>query len=359
MTLLSRLVTGISAALVLCTLGPVFARPLAQAQAPAPIPPHPLTQLPQNKVTPGQLLEWEKELSNWGRWGPKDQRGTLNLITQEKSLAALRLAKEGISASLHHFVEPKTTIDNNNMNVEFKHWNTTVDPASGKPRGALDAMTFAIHDGGNTHMDALCHYAVESSRGKEVQRNYNGYPQELLPEGCGTLSIDRMGKGYITRGILVDMPLLKGVDWIEARTPIFVADLEAWEKFAKIKIGSGDAVFVRTGRWARRAKTGPWNAARETPGLHASVLPWIKQRDIAVLGGEGVVDAQPSGVDGWNRPIHSIAITIMGLPMVDNGYFEDVAALAARLKRWEFMVSWAAIQVPNGTATPFTALATF
>jgi len=358
MKLLSRLLAGMLGVLVLCALGLLLARSVVRAQAPAPVPPHPLTQTPQHKVTPDQMLKWEKELSNWGRWGPKDQRGTLNLITQEKSLAALRLAKEGISASLHHFVEPKTTIDNNNMNVEFKHWNTTVDPKTGKPGGALDAMTFAIHDGGDTHMDALCHYPVESTRGK-VQLNYNGYPQELLPEGCGTLSIDKMGKGYITRGILVDLPLLRGVEWIEARTPLFVSDLEAWEKFANITIGSGDAVFIRTGRWARRAKTGPWNAARETPGLHASVLPWIKQRNIAVLSGEGVVDAQPSGVDGWNRPIHSIAITIMGLPMVDNGYFEDVAAIAARLKRWEFMLSWAAIQVPNGTATPFTALATF
>lgn len=355
----SRRTAAVAGAVALCALGLSFDRSPVRAQAPAPIPPHPTSQLPQHKLTRAQVLKWEKELSNWGRWGPTDQRGTLNLITRAKSLAALRLATEGISASLHHFVEPTTTIDNNNMNVEFKHWNTTIDPKSGKPTGALDAMTFAIHDGGDTHMDALCHYPVESTRGTAVQLNYNGYPQELLPEGCGILSIDKMGKGYITRGILVDMPLLKGVEWMEARTPIFVSDLEAWEKFANIKIGSGDAVFIRTGRWARRAKTGPWNAARETPGLHASVLPWIKQRDIAVLSGEGVVDAQPSGIEGWNRPIHSIAITSLGLPMVDNGYFEDVAAIAARLKRWEFMVSWAMIQVPNGTASPFTALATF
>jgi hypothetical protein len=81
MKLLSRLVAGIAGLLVLCTLGLLFALPLVFAQAAAPIPPHPLTQLPQHKVTPGQMLTWEKELSNWGRWGPKDQRGTLNLIT--------------------------------------------------------------------------------------------------------------------------------------------------------------------------------------------------------------------------------------------------------------------------------------
>ena len=94
MKLLSRPVQELLNALVVCAVGLLMVRPAVQAQAPPPIPPHPLTQLPQHKVTPAQLLRWEKELSNWGRWGPNDQRGTLNLITQAKSLAALRLAKE-------------------------------------------------------------------------------------------------------------------------------------------------------------------------------------------------------------------------------------------------------------------------
>jgi hypothetical protein len=68
---------------------------------------------------------------------------------------------------------------------------------------------------------------------------------------------------------------------------------------------------------------------------------------------------QPSGVVDWPRPIHDIAIPIMGTPLVDNGYFEDLAPLAARLKRWEFMVSWTIMRIPNGTASPFMGLATF
>jgi len=168
-----------------------------------------------------------------------------------------------------------------------------------------------------------------------------------------------MGPGYVTRGILVDLPLLKGVEWLEQTTPVYVSDLEAWEKYANLKIGSGDAVFIRTGRYARRAKTGPWNAAQLTAGLHASVLPWIHQRDIAVLGGDSVPDVQPSGVEGWPRPIHDILIPIMGTPLVDNGYYEDLAEQAKKLKRWEFMISWSVLRIPGGTASPFTALATF
>jgi hypothetical protein len=62
----------------------------AQAAQRVPIPPDPLTQTPDHKVTPEQMKKWSKELSNWGRWGKDDERGTLNLITPEKTKAALR-----------------------------------------------------------------------------------------------------------------------------------------------------------------------------------------------------------------------------------------------------------------------------
>lgn len=362
-----RIVLGSSGVLALCVAGSVFVRAAAQAPspqasaaqgAPAAIEPHASTRLTSHLVSADQMVKWEKELSNWGRWGPQDQRGTLNLITPQKTMAALRVVKEGVSVSLHRYPDLQKAIDAGNMNAETKHWMTNVDPQTGRVRSALDAVSFATHDGTNTHMDALCHYAVQSLLPAK-QVIYNGYPQNLDEQGCKDLAIDKMGAGYITRGVLIDMPRLKGVEWLEARTPIYVADLEAWEKSAGVRIGSGDAVFLRTGRWARRAKTGPWNAARETPGLHASVLPWLKQRDIAMLGAEGVADVQPSGVEGWPRPIHDILIPIMGTPLVDNGYFEDLAREAARLKRWEFMVSWTLMRIPGGTASPFTALATF
>ncbi|MBI4476030.1 MAG: cyclase family protein [Acidobacteria bacterium] len=331
--------------------------PTASPGQPAPLQPHPSTQAPPNLVTGEQMERWEKELSNWGRWGKEDQRGTLNLITPQKTLAALRLVKEGISVSLHRFPELEKAIDAGSMNAETKHWMTSIDPATGRVRAAVDAVSFAVHDGTHPHMDALCHYAVQSTRDKPVV--FNGFPQNLDQKGCKDDAVDRMGPGYITRGVLIDLPLLKGVEWLDARTPIYVADLEAWEKFARITIGSGDAVFLRTGRWARRARTGPWSAARETAGLHASVLPWLKQRDIALLGGDAVPDVQPSGVEGWPRPIHDILIPIMGTPIVDNGYYEDLAQVAARLRRWEFMVSWTIMRIPGGTASPFMALATF
>ena len=317
---------------------------------------HPSTQDPSVLVTLETLERWETELSNWGKWGPKDQRGALNYITPEKTRAATRLVEDGVTVTLGHFVNEDEAMDSGNF-WPTEHRMTSIDPNTGMPRSALDAMSFSLHDGQLSHMDALCHYATRRN-GEAII--FNGYPQNLTANGCvGNLAIDDMGPGYVTRGILVDMPLLRGVDWLEPSTPIYVSDLEEWEDFAGITVSPGDVLLIRAGRWARREALGPWNYARGGAGLHASVLPWLKERGVSLLVGDAVNDVQPSGVRGINRPIHTMTQVFIGLPLVDNGYLEDVAREAAARQRWEFMVSWQITKVPNGTASPFNAIATF
>ncbi len=316
---------------------------------------HPSTQDPAVRVTLDQLTAWEEELSNWGRWGPDDQRGTLNLITPAKTRQAAGLVQDGITVSLAHFVSEEEAIDSQTFGPT-EQWMTSIDPATGLPRFALDAISFSLHDGQLSHLDALCHYRTERD-GEYVI--FNGYPQNLDADGCKDLAIDRMGPGYVTRGILVDMPLLKGVDWLEPSTPIYVSDLEAWEELAGVKVEPGDALLVRTGRWAKREHEGPWAYGQGGAGLHASVLPWLHERGVAILVGDAVNDVQPSGVEGINRPVHQLTQVNIGLPLVDNGYLEDVARVAAERRRWAFMVSWQIPTVIGGTAAPFNAIATF
>jgi hypothetical protein len=168
-----------------------------------------------------------------------------------------------------------------------------------------------------------------------------------------------MGPGYVTRGILVDIPLMRGLDYLEPSTPIYVSDLEEWEDFAGITVSPGDVLLVRGGRWARREALGPWRYGQGGAGLHASVLPWLRERDVAILVGDAVNDVQPSGVAGINRPIHQLTQVNLGLPIVDNGYLQDVAEVAKRLQRWEFMTSIQINPIKGGTASPFNANATF
>jgi hypothetical protein len=321
--------------------------------------PHPSTQEPGRLVTLAKLKQWEHELSNWGRWGKDDERGLLNLITPEKTKQALTLVKEGTTVTLQINPIKKQGSDTGGFG-ENVHRMARIDPGTGAVLGALDIIQLSIHDGLNSHLDALCHYQGPIGRRPgEPATSYNGFPFTLTAAGCQKSAADRMGPGYITRGVLVDMPRLKNMRWLEPSTPIYVEDLEAWEKFAGVRIGAGDALLIRGGRWAKREAEGPWPYGQAAAGLHASVLPWLRARDVSLLASDAVNDVQPSGVDGINRPIHQLTQVNMGLPIVDNAYLEDAARESARLKRWEFMLTLHIFQIQGGTASPFNALATY
>ena len=356
------------AAASLLAIAAVPALPQDRGRAPAaaprvaPIQPNPSTQEAAHRVTFEEVVAMEKSLSNWGRWGSDDERGTLNLVTPKKTMDASRLVRDGVVVSLAHFAGLEKAIDNFNFGptVHEMWYGAAGPPKPGETRGALDTISYGIHDGTNSHLDALCHYTLLRD-GKVVV--FNGHPA-ATEKGCSANAIDRMGPGFATRAVLVDMPLMKGVDWLDPHTPIYPSDLEAWEAFANVKIGSGDAVLIRTGRWALRAAKGPWPQAREAAGLHGSVMPWLKQRDIALLGSDAVNDVQPSGIVGGsgeaaNRPVHLISIAVMGMPLVDNGYFEDAAREAAARRRWEFFMTVQLTGLTGGTATNFNALGIF
>ena len=114
--------------------------------------------------------------------------------------------------------------------------------------------------------------------------------------------------------------------------------------------------------------TGPWLGGGSNQDIEREgglkpgelpLLPWLRARDVSLLVGDAVSDVQPSGVEGSGRPVHTISMVAIGLPLVDNGYLEHVAREALRLQRWEFMISWQINQSLGGTAVPFNGVATF
>src|SRR6185503_18278705 len=200
---------------------------------------------PPQSVTRSEFERWKKELSNWGRWGADDQLGAANLITEAKRRQAAELVKQGVSVSLAHNPITETAADNPQP---FEH---TMN------RGfTTDTYRVSYHGYAHSHIDALCHIPYQ-------KQTYNGYSTDAIntEKGCTKLGIDRLKNGIVTRGILIDIPRLRNVNYLEPGTPVFVEDLEAWEKKAKIKVAPGDAIFLRTGRWARRAALGPWAVA--------------------------------------------------------------------------------------------------
>ena len=300
------------------------------------------------EATREMVERWAEELSNEGRWGADDELGTLNLVTPEHRVRAARLVTEGVSVSLSHDYLKEQAED------ATSPWGHEL---LGSPEAGFlsDRYTIAYHGFAHSHMDALCHNSVDGVM-------YNGFSRETVDtggRGCQRLGITNVKQGVVTRGILMDIARLKGVEYLEPGTPIYVEDLEAWERQAGVRVGPGDVVLVRAGRWARRAEEGPWATGRLAAGLHASVAPWLHERGVAMLGSDYTNDALPSGVEGVAMPIHQLTLVSMGMWLFDNLDLEAVAETAAERGRWEFMLVAAPLAVPGGTGAPLNPVAIF
>ena len=289
-----------------------------------------------------------KETSNWGRWGKDDRLGAMNLITDAKRKQAAALVKLGVNVSMTHTLSTEKAPDNPSP-FELKM------AASHR----VDTWSIAYHGTFVTHFDSLCHFAYED-------KLYNGIPvSESTETGCAN-GVEHFKNGIITRGILIDIPRLKGVPYLEPGTTVSIAEVEAWEKKAGVKVSAGDAVILRTGRWARREKLGPWKVMGDAAGFHPTVARWIKARDVALVGGDTTAEAQntPSVIQGVPlmlglQPLHTVLIAGMGVPLIDDVDPEVLAETCARLNRWEFMFFVAPLPVPGGTGGPVNAVAMF
>lgn len=299
-------------------------------------------------ISKQEFKQWFKELSNWGRWGEKDELGTLNLITPEVKIKAAALVKRGVSISLGLDLNTEKSGFNTHP---FEHDVTA--HAFGDQSILSDKYSVEYHGAAHTHIDALSHIVNEG-------KAYNGFSADSVkPSVSGKLGIHNMKGGVVSRGVLVDVPLLRGVEFLEPGDAITVADLEAWEKKTGIIVRAGDVLLVRVGRWERDKKHGPGHLINGAAGLHASVVPWLKQRDVAVLGSDGGNDVIPSGVEDMQFPVHLLALVSLGMPLLDNLDLDVLAAEAVRQQRWEFLFMGAPLRARGGTGSPLNPLAMF
>lgn len=302
------------------------------------------------RMTKDDVEQLVKEVSNWGRWGKDDELGAMNLITPKKRREAATLVKEGVSVSLARSVEKEKAADNPNPFIhKMDSWGKGT---TGQWTG--DSYTVQYHGYAHTHMDSLCHLIHND-------KLYNGFSRDVVTEkGAEKLQIHNLKHGIFTRGILFDIPRLRGKDYLEPGDAIYPEELEAWENRIGTKVKPGDVIFIRTGRWARRAKVGPWSAGDEgAAGLHASCAKWLKSRDIAMIGSDAASDVLPSGIPGVSHPVHLIVLHAMGVHIFDNCDLEAVGNQAEELKRWEFLITAAPLAVEGGTGSPLNPIATF
>lgn len=302
---------------------------------------------PANNIpgaTQAEFEHWMIERSNWGRWGPSDQLGAANLITPTKRLRALSLVETGETVSLGHDVADRLGSDANrpfglNMIISFE------------PDRIRDRLDIDYHGGFFTHLDALCHVVYEG-------KIYNGhdFKNTVTADGCAQLGITGLRDGLVTKAVLVDVPRVRGVPYLEPGTRVYPQDIEAWERQTGVTVEPGDILLIRTGRWARRAAQADESG---TAGLDASMLPFLADRDVSLLGGDTAHEIR-NNIPGFDvTVIHKFAIVARGMNLFDNLDLEHVSATAARFQRWEFLFIASPVRIPQGTGSPINPIAVF
>lgn len=313
-----------------------------------------MTEPPPARVelTNAEFAELFRSVSTWGRWGEDDDRGALNHLDPDRVVAASRLVQDGTTVTLSLPMNTKAAVDNPEPAV---HTMTMIPGGRGHGHGELEfAKDFVgadYHNDGHTHIDAFCHVIYDDSL-------YNGAPAgAVTTQGAAADSIEVLANGLVARGVLLDIPRLRGVPWLEPGQHVFRSDLEAAEREQDVTVGEGDVLLVRTGHTRRLTELGPWPTATAKSGLHPTAMPFVAQRGVSVLGSDGNSDTAPSSTEGVDFPVHVLALNAMGVHLLDYLQLEDLLAACERAGRWEFLFVAAPLRITGGTGSPLNPLA--
>jgi kynurenine formamidase len=309
--------------------------------------------MPSVDMTEAEFRELFEAVSTWGRWDGDGERGALNNLTPARTAAAARLVRSGITVTLSQPLRTVARIDMPEPADHHMTMLTDVDIGSGSVRFAKDYVGVDYHNDGHSHIDALSHVAYDD-------RLYGGVPAEsVTAEGAGAGSIEVLKDGLVGRGVLLDVPRVRGVSWIEPGEHVFREDLEAAETAQGVRVQTGDVLLVRTGHARRQAEHEPWDTAKSKAGLHPTAARFLAERGVAVLGSDGNNDTAPSTTEGVAFPIHVLAINAMGIHLLDYLQFEDLVPQCEATGRWEFLFAAAPLRIVRGTGSPLNPTAIF
>jgi kynurenine formamidase len=304
--------------------------------------------------------------SNWGRWGPDDELGTLNHIRESDVVAASRLVRSGRTFSLAIPVDEHGPQSGgfgrfNPIHLMIRDGNAAAtgtvvrDFYGGRDRwirGTDDLLILPLQSG--TQWDALAHIVFD-------RRIYNGYDAtDVGSKGAIRNDIAKMRDRVIGRGVLLDIPRSKGVPWLEPGAPIHAVDLETCAREQGVAVGRGDIVLIRTGQMAQCRAAGSWGAyaGGAAPGLALDTVGWIHDRDIAAVASDTWgIEVLPNETPDVFQPLHIILIVHMGLLVGEIFDLEALAADCAEDGRFEFLFTAPPLPITGGVGSPVNPMA--
>ena len=306
------------------------------------------------------VREMGAKCRNWGKWGPDDELGTLNYITPEKIAAAARLVKRGVTFSLAipldntgpQINQPRRFNPIHRMILTGPDFTSGAFKRPGNVGFADDMVIMALQCG--TQWDALSHCFLDG-------KLYNGYDANLVSsEGAKKNGMEKMARHIVTRGVLLDIPRVKGVEWLEPGYAVTPADLDAALAAHNLQVGTGDALLVRTGQMAMCRTRGGWGdyAGGDAPGLSFQTAPWIHAKQLAAIATDTWgMEVRPNEIPDTYQPLHQVLIPNMGLLVGEIFDLEALAADCAKDHVWEFQFVAPPLPITGAVGSPVNPLA--
>ena len=292
-------------------------------------------------------------LRNWGRWGDTDERGTVNLITPERVVAASALVKRGAIFDLGIPFDSKgPQPGGGRINPVRLMSETGADQEfPGAFHYADDYVFMPLQSA--SQWDGLAHVYYDDQL-------YNGFPSsDVGPHGAKHCSIDKQAKGIVGRGVLLDIARLKGVEWLEAGTVISPEDLDAAAARQGVEVKPGDILLFRTGWRTKFVREGDATAFMAgEPGLGLACCQWIHDHEIAAVASDNwAIEVLPGEIDTELLPVHMVLIRDMGVTLGEILDLDELAADCQSDGVWEFFLTAPPIKFTAAVGSPINPLA--
>jgi kynurenine formamidase len=307
------------------------------------------------------VREWGERYSNWGRWGNDDERGTLNFINPGRILNACSIPRTGrVTSCALPFDEhgPQSGVGGryNPVHVMLADGGDALagaqDHFPGGFRYADDAISMPLQCG--TQWDALSHIYYDGLM-------YNGRDIRLVTSrGAKANSIDRLKADVVGRGVLLDLPRVRGCRWLDDGTAIMPEDLDGCAEALGVTIESGDILLVRTGMMTRCLERKSWEGycAGPAPGLSLYCARWLYEREIAAVATDTWgVEVRPNETADCFQPLHMVCIRNTGLTFGEIFQLDDLAAACAEDGNYSFLFTAAPLPITGAVGSPINPLA--
>lgn len=305
---------------------------------------------------PKELRQLGAEVSNWGRWGPDDELGTLNLIDAAAVRRGVAAARTGARIPLAIRLDANgpqmgTIPGRINPLHTMVAMNTAYTGDPGDFCCSDDILTLGLQ--ACTHWDALAHVSYDGLL-------YNGHPASSITaeRGATSCGIHRV-TSIVSRAVLLDVAAALGVDRLAPGHPVSEADLEAAVALAGVRPEAGDVLLVRTGQMSLlKAKDRAGYTLGDQPGLTVDTVPWMRRHDIAAVATDTLaMEVFPCEDPAVLFPVHLLQLRDMGLTQGQNFDLEELSTHCAADGTYEMLLVANPEPVTGGVGAPTSPVA--